>query len=118
MNCQTFLRRSSASLRQAVIAPLDAGMTLVARDEHDGMRVAVSEHTLIGNLPAIVDERHIRHSQIRTRNNQSIQGNPKTSVVKWNPIKIGLKNGVLLLFLRPSALELRSLTLAIFLTMM
>src|SRR5271168_3303363 len=81
-----------------VVAALDTGMILIARDQQDGMVVAINVRALGGDLTAVVDLIHLvqRNSGVATHQ-QSIQVNRRSAIlpqVRHIPVADDLPGGV------------------------
>src|SRR5208337_4505329 len=59
-----------ARIHHAVIAALNTGVMLVARDQQESMIVAVRQHSAGGDLPALVDVISVRYLRPRARRNK------------------------------------------------
>ena len=71
-----------AGIHQAVVAALDAGMILVARDQQDRVVVAIRVPGVADvDLPEIVDCAHLNQLKAGAGRNQSIQINYGAAVL-------------------------------------
>src|SRR6266852_3684104 len=73
---------------KAVIAARDAGMILVARNQQNGVLVAIGKHSLGCDLSAIIDANGSWNKHTRAKRNQRVQVHDGTAVLPKEPVQV------------------------------
>jgi hypothetical protein len=68
-------------------------MILIARNQQDGMRVAVWKNALSGNLSSIIDVDGVYNGYVRAKRNERVQVEHRTALLPKEPVQVSASSG-------------------------